>query len=65
MIVDGKDPVRICILGDPAYPLLPYVMKEFPNGVSTPKEQFFGYWLSSARVVIECAFGHLRDALVS
>ena len=60
VIVDGKDPVQICILGDPAYPLLPYVMKEFPNGGSTPKEQFFGYRLSSARMVTECAFGRLK-----
>ena len=60
MIVDGKDPVQICILGDPAYPLLPYVMKEFPNGGSTPKEQFFGYRLSLARMMIECAFGRLK-----
>ena len=60
VIVDGKDPVQICILGDPAYPLLPHVMKEFPNGGSTPKEQFFGYRLSSARMVIECAFGRLK-----
>ena len=42
VIVDGKDPVQICILGEPAYPLLPHVMKEFPNGGSTPKEQFLG-----------------------
>ena len=31
VIVDGESPVAICILGDPAYPLLPFVMKEFAN----------------------------------
>ena len=58
----GKDLVQICILGDPAYPLLPYVMKEFPNGGSTPKnlEQFFEYRLFSVRMVTECAFGRLK-----
>ena len=35
-------------------------MKEFPNGGSTPREQFFGYRLSSARMVIEGAFGRLK-----
>ena len=24
VIVDGEDPVQVCILGDPAYSLLPY-----------------------------------------
>ena len=32
-------------------------MKEFANGGTTPEEQFFGYCLSSAKLVIECAFG--------
>ena len=60
VIVEGEAAVPICILGDPAYPLLPYVMKEFPAGGSTVSEQFFGYRMSSARMTIECAFGRLK-----
>ena len=41
-IVSDTDPVPICVLGDPAYPLLPYVMKEFPGGGNMLPEQFFG-----------------------
>lgn len=59
-IVEGEDAVPVCILGDPAYPLLPYLMKEFANGGSTSTEQFFGYRMSSSRMVIECAFGRLK-----
>ena len=35
-------------------------MKEYANGAKTPNEQFFGFRLSSARMVIECAFGRLK-----
>eukprot|EP00794_Sanderia_malayensis_P019639 gene19639-21583_t len=60
IIVPNEDPVPICILGDPTYPLLPYLMKEFAKGGSNQGEQFFGYRLSSARMVVECAFGRLK-----
>ncbi|XP_068697198.1 uncharacterized protein [Montipora foliosa] len=60
VIVPNTDPVPICVLGDRAYPLLPYVMKEFPGGGSTPEEQFFGWRLCSAHMVMECVFGILK-----
>ncbi len=46
-IVENCDPVPVRILGDQAYPLLPFLMKEFPGDGNTAEEQFFGYRLSS------------------
>jgi hypothetical protein len=54
IIVPDTVPVPVCLLGDAAYPLLPYVMKVSPAGGSTVKEQFYGYHLSSTRMVLEC-----------
>ena len=59
-VVSDEAPIPVFILGDPAYPLLPYLMKEYANGGCTAQEQYFGYKLCSARNVIECAFGHLK-----
>lgn len=59
-IVEGDPAVPICVLGDPAYHIMPYLMKEFVRAGRSIDEQFFGYRLSSAQMVIECAFGRLK-----
>ena len=42
-IVEGADPVPICVLGDPAYPFMPFLMKEYAGGGVTKEEHFCGY----------------------
>ena len=59
-VVSDEDPIRVVLLGDPVYPLLPYLMKEYANRGSTAQEQYFGYKLCSVRKVIECAFERLK-----
>ena len=60
VIIKGEREIPICLLGNPAYPLLPFLMKELSKGSSTSQEQFFGYRLSSASMVVECAFGRIK-----
>lgn len=50
VIVDGESPFAICILGDPAYPLLPFVMKEFANNSTFLVSNFY----------LQCALGRLK-----
>ena len=60
VIVKNEPSVPICLLEDPDYPLLLFIMKEFVDGGRTPEEQLSGHHYSSARMVIECAFGRLK-----
>ena len=58
-LMPGEDKVPPVILADPAYPLLPNVMKEY--ACCTNNEQVvFNEMLRSARNQVECAFGRLK-----
>ena len=58
-LLPGEDEVPPVILADPAYPLLPNVMKE--HACCTKNEEvIFNEMLRSARNQIECAFGRLK-----
>ena len=49
------------IIADAAYPLLPWVMKPFPDNGNLPSQKsHFNYRLSRARMVVENAFGCLK-----
>lgn len=57
---EGVD-VPLVILGDAAYPLLPWLMKAYPEGRGiTPEQTNFNYRLSQARMTVERAFGRLK-----
>jgi hypothetical protein len=56
----GNTDVPLCILGDPAYPLMDWLMKPYPGMGLDDERTHYNYRQSRARMCIENAFGRLK-----
>ncbi|KAJ8353199.1 hypothetical protein SKAU_G00207660 [Synaphobranchus kaupii] len=61
-----EQPVDFFLLGDPAYPLMDWLMKGYIQSPAiTPEQESFNIYLSSARAAVEMAFGRLKHWIIS
>ncbi|XP_074918274.1 uncharacterized protein LOC142046297 [Chelonoidis abingdonii] len=58
-ITVGDVEMAIVILGDPAYPLMPWLRKPYTGSLDS-RQELFNYRLSKCRMVVGCAFGRLK-----
>ena len=59
----GED-VSPVIVGDPAYPLLPWLLKGYPGHNATKNQRLFNYRLSRARMTVENTFGRWKGRYI-
>ena len=59
-IVASEMEIYPVLLGDSAFPFLPWLMKPYGNAIQTKEQRYFNYRLSRARMVVEGAFGQLK-----
>ena len=57
---DGEVDIYPTLIGDSAFPFLPWLMKPYGSAVLTEMQRYFNYRLSRARMVVEGAFGQLK-----